>query len=68
MDEKGSTEKARRQLDDALGTASWETPFTRGKQRTRSSDRSSAPSWWHGEEDASQTFLAAMGMRQAVDR
>lgn len=56
----------RGKLDLALGVASWPAP---GRpvvpvERTVEIDGETfnPPAWWRGEEDASQSFLASMGV------
>lgn len=51
--------RPRRQLDQQLKVSSWRTPGGAYRQRQRVPD---APAWWRGDEDASQTFLHAMGV------
>lgn len=57
--------RTRRQLDQQLKTNAWRVPGTRRRRRVDVPD--TAPSWWRGDEDASQTFLHAMGI-VTVDR
>jgi hypothetical protein len=52
-------ERPRRQLDTALDVRSWRTPGGAFRHRRAPSN---APAWWRGDEDASQTFLHAMGV------
>lgn len=52
-------ERPRRELDQRLDVRSWRT-F--GRVGTRVDRHDNAPPWWHGDEDASQSFLAAMGI------
>jgi hypothetical protein len=52
--------RPRRELDRQLQVSSWWTPG--GAYRRRQRDATSAPAWWRGDEDASQTFLHAMGV------
>lgn len=49
----------REDLDNALRVREWNTPTTR---RTTEPVEPGAPSWWHGDEDASQSFLREMGI------
>ena len=54
------------ELDDALQVHLWSTPFTRPATTARppADDVPEwAPSWWKGDEEASQTFLRAQGVR-----
>lgn len=55
-------ERPREELDDELDVASWRVPGRRAVVPAAPVNPD-APSWWHGDEDASQTFLAAMGVR-----
>lgn len=50
-------------LDALLNTAQWSTPVTR--PAVNESTLLGAPTWWHGEEDASQSFFKAMGIDPA---
>jgi len=52
-------DRPRRRLNQQLDVASWYVP---GGVFRRRRDESVAPSWWRGDEDASQTFLHAMGV------
>jgi hypothetical protein len=56
-DEK-QPERPRHDFDNTLGVRSWETP---GGARLRAVVEG-APSWWDGDEEASQQFLASMGV------
>lgn len=56
-DETGKTERP--QLDNALGVAGWPTP---GGARYVIKREPGAPSWWQGEEEASQSFLSSAGV------
>lgn len=56
-DENGKTERP--QLDNALGVTGWPTP---GGARYVIEREPGAPSWWLGEEEASQSFLASAGV------
>jgi hypothetical protein len=57
----GLAERERAELDGALGVAGWPGPAHRW--RPSAPREPGAPSWWHGDEEASQSFLAAMGVR-----
>lgn len=48
-------------LDRWLETGLWPTP---GVTRTHYDEpvEDGAPAWWHGDEEASQTFFKAMGI------
>lgn len=60
-----SAEEARRSFDNDLGVTGWTTP---GRSRTfeRAPEDEGAPLWWHGAEEASQSFLSSLGI-QLVD-
>jgi hypothetical protein len=53
-------EEIRKEFDNELGVTAWATPG-RPINPEKETDRS-APSWWTGEEDASQSFLSSMGV------
>lgn len=57
-DRDGPT-KARRDLDAALEVNTWSVP---GVRRRTPTNPTRTPTWWRGDEDASQTFLHAMGV------
>jgi len=59
-DDKGQRDY-RAELDSSLDVASWATPLTTFKSRQIAREPG-APSWWHGEEEASESFLRAMGV------
>ena len=51
---------ARERLDSDLGVRQWRvTPRVAARRVDVEPD---APSWWHGDEEASSSFLAAMGV------
>jgi len=52
-------QRPRRELDNQLKVGSWQLPGGAYRRRQRVD---SVPSWWRGDEDASQTFLHAMGV------
>lgn len=54
-------EQARTRFDADLGVSAWARP---GHERRQPEPvpNPGAPYWWHGAEDASQGFLAAMGV------
>jgi len=56
--EPENPDKARHELDRRLEVGTWRIPNVR--PRVRVDER--APHWWHGDEDASQSFMAAMGV------
>lgn len=49
----------RAELDSILGVRAWGRPGQQVKHYERPAN---APSWWHGDEEASDSFLAAMGV------
>jgi len=51
--------RPRTQLDQQLEVGTWRLP---GGAYRRRQDTSHVPTWWRGDEDASQTFLHAMGV------
>lgn len=51
--------KNRRELDTSLQVGTWKLPGGAYRQRRVVPN---APHWWRGDEDASQTFLHAMGV------
>lgn len=51
-------ERPRYDFDHALDVRNWDIP---GGARKRVIEEG-APSWWTGDEDASQQFLASMGV------
>jgi hypothetical protein len=57
-DENGNSK--RRDLDNELGVVRWRIP---GQPVVAQPDRDpAAPSWWDDDEEASQSFLDAMGV------
>lgn len=60
-DEKGNKHDYRGELDDKLETHKWPVPHTLFNSTLHKKKvKSKAPAWWSGDEEASQTFLAAM--------
>ena len=53
-------QRPRQRLDQTLEVGRWHVPGGVYRQRQRTSN--STPAWWSGDEDASQTFLHAMGV------
>lgn len=47
-------------LNAELALESWSTPLSRKAPEVIPSE---GPWWWRGEEDASQSFLASMGIQ-----
>jgi hypothetical protein len=58
-DKDGSTLAARKELDDKLGVVRWQVPGG-GNKYADAVIEEGAPSWWAGDEEASQASLAAM--------
>lgn len=56
-----SEEQARAKFDADLGVSAWATPG-RERRPVQQTPDDGAPWWWTGAEDASQSFLAAMGV------
>jgi hypothetical protein len=54
-------------LDKALDVASWPSPMRPAEPVDRvvkiDGEEFRAPTWWRGDEDASQSFLASMGVQ-----
>lgn len=50
----------RKELDQALGVREWVAP---GRPKPKASRPTNAPDWWEDEEEASNSFLAAMGIQ-----
>lgn len=58
-------EQARATFDADLGVSAWATP---GRQaRDVEPVEPGAPWWWHGAEDASQSFMAMARARGMID-
>lgn len=55
-----SAEDARKVLDSTLSVAGWAVPGTEPKRVPLRDPK--APWWWTDEEDASSSFLKAMGV------
>lgn len=58
-DDEGDTTAARQDLDDKLGVVRWQVPGG-GNKYAEVEREAGAPSWWAGDEEASQASLAAM--------
>jgi hypothetical protein len=54
-------ERSRKLLDQQLVIQDWRIPGV-GKVKRAKSIPDNAPSWWRGDEDASQTFMHSMGI------
>lgn len=62
---EGQTEEqARARFDADLGVSAWALPGRKRREADPVQDPG-APYWWHGAEDASQGFLASMGVTLA---
>ncbi len=53
----------RKELDSKLGIINWQNPWEVKSKVTKKALPSNAPSWWGGDLEASQSFIAAMGVR-----
>lgn len=53
-------EAAQKRLDSELGVHLWRVPGQAEPEPVEIEE--GAPWWWNGEEDASQSFLAAQGV------
>ncbi|WP_329336066.1 hypothetical protein OG252_13035 [Streptomyces sp. NBC_01352] len=61
----GQTEaQARARFDADLGVSAWAVPG-QDRREIDSQEDTGAPWWWTGAEDASQSFLGAMGVTLA---
>lgn len=58
-DDEGDLTASRRELDSELSVARWQVPGD-GNKYAEVKIEDGAPSWWAGDEEASQTSLAAM--------
>ena len=58
-DDDGDVTASRRELDGELGVARWQVPG-QGNKYAEVEIEEGAPSWWTGDEEASQASLAAM--------
>jgi len=58
-DEENDVTAARRELDNHLGVIRWQVPGG-GNRFAEVEIEEGAPSWWAGDEEASQASLAAM--------
>ena len=60
-------EAERANLDSALGVSIWPIPGRGTRRRVSTPVQSEvpagAPTWWHGDEEASQSFLREMGVQ-----
>jgi hypothetical protein len=62
---EGQTEEqARARFDHSLGVSAWAYPG-RDRLDIEPAQDDGAPWWWTGPEDASQSFLASMGVTLA---
>lgn len=53
-------DRARQRFDGQLGVRNWASPSNELKESQPRDPK--APWWWDGPEDASQSFLASMGV------
>lgn len=64
--ENQKPEDIRRSFDSKLGVSRWVTPLTPADEQNDEPEEQIdplAPWWWHGEEEASTTFLTSMGVQ-----
>jgi hypothetical protein len=63
-DDDDEGRRVRQQLDSDLDTFHWRVPGlnVRAPQPRAASTEPAPPAWWHGDEEASQIFLQAMGV------
>jgi hypothetical protein len=54
-------EQARARFDASLGVSAWALPG-RDRREPEPQQDPGAPWWWTSDEDASQSFLASMGV------
>jgi hypothetical protein len=59
--EKEDPNEVRARLDSELGVTEWRA--TDRRRPPRAPIEPGAPSWWHGDEEASQSFLRDRGVR-----
>lgn len=63
QDEEGNKRDYRGEFDEILRTHTWPVPRTaHGSKRYKERVESNAPSWWVDDEEASQSFMMAMGV------
>jgi hypothetical protein len=55
-------EEVRKNFDNQMGVKMWRIPGQPEKADSGAPVEPGTPSWWHGEEDASQSFLMSMGV------
>ncbi len=58
-------EDIRRSFDSKLGVSRWEhplSPLDKDDDEPEEQIDPNAPWWWHGDEEASTTFLTSMGV------
>jgi hypothetical protein len=55
-------EAARKRFDRQLGVPAWIPPGRQRKPRRVAAEEARAPWWWDGAEEASDSFLASMGV------
>lgn len=56
-----TVEQAREQINAELGVSSWRA-FPASAPVQTAADEGPVPYWWHGDEDASASFLASQGV------
>jgi hypothetical protein len=52
----------RAELDSDLGVLEWQLSDSDVQQPQREGVDPDAPAWWHGDEEASASFMRAMGV------
>lgn len=63
QDDEGKPIDKRGEIDDLLKTHTWPVPRTMyGTGRYKEKVESRAPAWWVDDEEASQSFMMAMGV------
>lgn len=50
------------EFDNAFGVSGWRVPGSRREIVTRKREEGE-PAWWQGDEEASQGFIAMMGVK-----
>jgi hypothetical protein len=55
-------DQARSELNARLGVDTWRAFPASVRVEPRETDEGPVPYWWHGDEDASSSFLASQGV------
>lgn len=61
--ENKKPEQIRKEFDALIQTRLWRISDAVENRRDTAGVASNAPEWWAGEEEASSSFLAAMGVK-----